>query len=66
MQELNGGNFEFFQEEDEVPDDETVNQMIARHEEEFDLFMVRMAVLLVVCHRGQLYSSRFSLLLEEH
>uniref|UniRef100_A0A674GAH3 SWI/SNF related, matrix associated, actin dependent regulator of chromatin, subfamily a, member 4 n=1 Tax=Taeniopygia guttata TaxID=59729 RepID=A0A674GAH3_TAEGU len=28
-----------FQEEDEVPDDETVNQMIARHEEEFDLFM---------------------------
>lgn len=26
-------------EEDEVPDDETVNQMIARHEEEFDLFM---------------------------
>lgn len=28
------------QEEDEVPDDETVNQMIARHEEEFDLFMV--------------------------
>ncbi|XP_021239269.1 transcription activator BRG1-like [Numida meleagris] len=27
-------------EEDEVPDDETVNQMIARHEEEFDLFMV--------------------------
>ena len=30
------------QEEDEVPDDETVNQMIARHEEEFDLFMVSM------------------------
>lgn len=28
------------QEEDEVPDDETVNQMIARHEEEFELFMV--------------------------
>lgn len=27
------------QEEDEVPDDETVNQMIARHEEEFELFM---------------------------
>ncbi|XP_049649950.1 probable global transcription activator SNF2L2 isoform X2 [Accipiter gentilis] len=27
------------QEEDEVPDDETLNQMIARHEEEFDLFM---------------------------
>lgn len=26
-------------EEDEVPDDETVNQMIARNEEEFDLFM---------------------------
>lgn len=23
-----------------MPDDETVNQMIARHEEEFDLFMV--------------------------
>ena len=29
------------QEEDEVPDDETVNQMIARSEEEFDQFMVR-------------------------
>lgn len=28
------------QEEDEVPDDETLNQMIARHEEEFELFMV--------------------------
>uniref|UniRef100_H2ZUB2 SWI/SNF related BAF chromatin remodeling complex subunit ATPase 2 n=1 Tax=Latimeria chalumnae TaxID=7897 RepID=H2ZUB2_LATCH len=27
------------QEEDEVPDDETLNQMIARNEEEFDLFM---------------------------
>uniref|UniRef100_A0A672V8X7 SWI/SNF related BAF chromatin remodeling complex subunit ATPase 2 n=1 Tax=Strigops habroptila TaxID=2489341 RepID=A0A672V8X7_STRHB len=27
------------QEEDEVPDDETLNQMIARREEEFDLFM---------------------------
>lgn len=26
-------------EEDEVPDDETLNQMIARHEEEFELFM---------------------------
>lgn len=30
----------FVQEEDEVPDDETVNQMIARSEEEFDQFMV--------------------------
>ncbi|XP_043938271.1 transcription activator BRG1-like [Protopterus annectens] len=29
----------FVKEEDEVPDDETVNQMIARNEEEFDLFM---------------------------
>lgn len=28
------------QEEDEVPDDETVNQMIARSEEEFEQFMV--------------------------
>ncbi|VDK59525.1 unnamed protein product [Gongylonema pulchrum] len=26
--------------EDEVPDDETINQMIARSEEEFDLFQV--------------------------
>lgn len=26
------------QEENEVPDDEVVNQMIARHEHEFDLF----------------------------
>lgn len=30
-----------FQEEDEVPDDETLNQMIARNEDEFELFMVR-------------------------
>lgn len=66
MQELNGKNFEIFQEEDEVPDDETVNQMIARHEEEFDLFMVRVAILLVVFHKGQVYSSKFSLLLEVH
>lgn len=29
------------QEEDEVPDDETLNQMIARNEDEFELFMVR-------------------------
>lgn len=33
-----------FKEEDEVPDDETLNQMIARNEEEFDLFMVVMHV----------------------
>lgn len=33
------------QEEDEVPDDETVNQMIARSEEEFDQFMVSVCVL---------------------
>lgn len=33
-----------FQEEDEVPDDETVNQMIARSEEEFDHFMVSTAI----------------------
>ena len=26
------------QEEDEVPDDETINQMIARTEEEFDIY----------------------------
>lgn len=32
------------QEEDEVPDDETVNQMIARSEEEFDQFMVNFFV----------------------
>lgn len=29
-----------FQEEDEVPDDETLNQMIARNEDEFELYMV--------------------------
>uniref|UniRef100_A0A672LRF7 Probable global transcription activator SNF2L2 n=1 Tax=Sinocyclocheilus grahami TaxID=75366 RepID=A0A672LRF7_SINGR len=28
-----------FEEEDEVPDDETLNQMIARNEDEFELFM---------------------------
>lgn len=33
------------QEEDEVPDDETVNQMIARSEEEFDQFMVNTCIL---------------------
>lgn len=33
-----------FQEEDEVPDDETVNQMIARSEEEFEQFMVSLWV----------------------
>lgn len=32
------------QEEDEVPDDETVNQMIARSEEEFDQFMVSVCI----------------------
>lgn len=31
----------FPQEEDEIPDDETLNQMIARNEDEFELFMVR-------------------------
>lgn len=29
-----------FQDEDEVPDDETLNQMIARNEDEFELYMV--------------------------
>lgn len=29
------------QEESEVPDDETVNQMIARNEEEFEIYQVR-------------------------
>jgi len=29
------------QEESEVPDDETINQMIARSEEEFEVFQVR-------------------------
>ena len=33
----------WLQEEDEVPDDETLNQMIARNEDEFELFMVRKA-----------------------
>lgn len=35
----------FLEEEDEVPDDETVNQMIARSEEEFDHFMVRLILM---------------------
>lgn len=30
-----------FQEEDEVPDDETLNQMIARNEDEFEMYMVK-------------------------
>lgn len=33
--------FSKLQEEDEIPDDETLNQMIARNEDEFELFMVR-------------------------
>ena len=28
------------QEEDEVPDDETINQMLAREEEEFEFYQV--------------------------
>ena len=40
------------QEEEEVPDDETVNQMIARSEEEFDHFMVS------VCGCVSLHPSR--------
>lgn len=38
------------QEEDEVPDDETLNQMIARNEDEFELYMVSNAHLSVSCH----------------
>ena len=38
----------FNQEEDEVPDDETLNQMIARNEDEFELFMVR-NYLFIIC-----------------
>lgn len=57
------GSFEIFQEEDEVPDDETVNQMIARHEEEFDLFMVRVTALLLAFQTGQPYLPEFSLVL---
>ena len=32
--------FNQFQEESEVPDDETVNQMIARTEDEFEMYQV--------------------------
>lgn len=60
MVSLNTQHFGILQEEDEVPDDETVNQMIARHEEEFDLFMVRM---LLVCPTGQLYFPGFRFIL---
>lgn len=31
-----------------MPDDETVNQMIARSEEEFDLFMVRLSTTIIM------------------
>lgn len=34
------GCFRPGQDEDEVPDDETINQMLARTEEEFDLYQV--------------------------
>lgn len=30
----------FLQEEDEVPDDETINQMLARSEDEFNIYQV--------------------------
>lgn len=41
-----------YQEEDEVPDDETLNQMIARNEDEFELFMVRLKLHNICClHR---------------
>ena len=33
------------QEESEVPDDETINQMIARSEEEFEIFQVGTCIL---------------------
>lgn len=48
-----------YQEEDEVPDDETVNQMIARSEEEFDHFMVRSATCfhLTFCQLDTLFCS---------
>lgn len=46
--------FFYMQEEDEVPDDETVNQMIARSEEEFDQFMVN-------THSAQSWPTAFSL-----
>lgn len=36
----NGNINLYLQEESEVPDDETINQMIARTEEEFELFQV--------------------------
>lgn len=40
------------QEEDEVPDDETVNQMIARSEEEFDQFMVRVSKIIYRAYKS--------------
>lgn len=33
-----------------MPDDETVNQMIARSEEEFEQFMVRLGFMSVIRH----------------
>ena len=36
------------QEEDEVPDDETINQMLARSEEEFDIYQVEYTAYLLL------------------
>lgn len=51
------------QEEDEVPDDETVNQMIARSEEEFEQFMVSPSPISITRCSVSLYCDSFNPLL---
>ena len=41
LAEVNNLCYLKLQEESEVPDDETINQMIARSEEEFEIYQVR-------------------------
>ena len=50
----------FNQEEDEVPDDETLNQMIARNEDEFELFMVRNIKSYVLFHQNVCFCPHIS------
>lgn len=50
-----------FQEEDEVPDDEQLNDMIARNEEELELFIVSWLTVFVLYCANR--SSTLSLLL---
>ena len=46
------------QEESEVPDDETVNQMIARTEEEFEIYQVYFSFTLILIKKNFSYEEK--------